>query len=123
MRTCLIVCTVLVFSMTGCASWHRPELVYRGRPQVAKNRTARLEKPDVVPAAIPVELEFPLKESNPQASDPQGVDSEGDEETLTPPIEGTPHRSKYRGPRASGRLPINPPGSGYIELPPPPEDE
>jgi hypothetical protein len=56
-----------------------------------------------------------------------------DEETLTPPIEGTNHRHKYRPPRNStqgeveqqlrDRLPLKPPGNGFIELPPPPDED
>ncbi|MDB5384421.1 MAG: hypothetical protein JWM11_67 [Planctomycetaceae bacterium] len=125
MRTCQFLCITLALSLFGCASWHRPSLVYRGQPQAAQNRTARLERPNQGLAATPVELEL-------ETSNEASAENENDDETLTPPIEGSKHRSRYQSPqsrlqqdserRLRDRFPVNPPGNGYVELPPPPEE-
>lgn len=124
MRICQLLSIGLALTVSGCASWHQPHLVYRGRPQSAAKRTARLEKPSQSYSASSVGLEFD-----------ETIDSDvlSEEETLTPVIEGTPHRSKYRPARTRAQIEAerrardrnseNSPGPGYVELPAPPDEE
>lgn len=122
-----IICIALAALVGGCASWHRPDLAYSGRP--VKQRVARPVFPDWEPDDVPIP-------KGPQLISPGNS-------TLTPPIEGTSQRTSDRPlmsraiqsretgdeefserlkRRSSSRpLPKEGPGSGYLELPPPPE--
>ncbi len=115
MRVCQLLCVGLALQLSGCASWHRPDQVYRGRqtqdqsaPAPARSRSFLLEDDD-----------------EPRPSGPQLFDQNAP--TLTPPIEGVSHRTGYRGqperarPVRKERVAIHPPGLGFIELPPPPD--
>ncbi len=115
MRVCQLVCVGLALLLSSCASWHSPELVYRGRqandqsaPAATSSRTRLLEDDDET------------RPAGPQLFNQHAP-------TLTPPIEGVSHRTGYRGqperarPARKERVAINPPGLGFIELPPPPD--
>ncbi len=114
MRVCQLLCVGLALVISGCASWHRPDTVYRGRsgsrpPSVAATDEAAFFADDEVD---------PFADA--QMSDPESS-------TLTPPVQGVSHRTGYRGddeqarPVRTERRAPHPPGLGYIELPPPPD--
>jgi len=120
MRSCQFLCVLLAILVSGCASWHKPGLVFRGRPPVA--RQARLEKPGEHRGAGVVFT----------SGDEDDDSFPGESDTITPPIEGKAHRSRYRPTRTPEqqdaerqireRAPYNPPPqNGFLELPPPPE--
>jgi hypothetical protein len=124
MRVCQILVVALALSASGCASWHRPSLVFRGRASAPAEDIADeiiVSRPGRLTKSIDLDATGARDETSPE-----------DDETLTPPIEGTTHRHKYRPSRNDApreveqqlrdRLPVNPPSSGYIELPPPPEE-
>lgn len=123
MRACQILLVALALSVSGCASWHRPSLVFRGRSPAPAEAGA-----DGIVASQPGRLTKSIDLDASGASTPAA----NDDETLTPPIEGTTHRHKYRPSQSDARreleqqlrdrLPVNPPGGGYIELPPPPDE-
>lgn len=114
MRVCQILCVGLALMLSSCASWHKPGLVYRGRN--AQRQTTTAERP----RSILVEEDDLDRPNDPQVFDLNAP-------TLTPPIESVSHRTGYRGqperarPVRKERVPVNPPGLGFIELPPPPE--
>jgi hypothetical protein len=114
MRVCQLLCVGLALMLSSCASWHRPELVYRGR---------NAQHPSTAPQTRTRPLWLEEDEERPQG--PQLFDQYAP--TLTPPIEGVSHRTGYRGqperarPARKDRVATNPPGLGFIELPPPPD--
>lgn len=118
MRIHQILCISLALMLSSCASWHQPGLVYRGGSSSPRSASTR----DIV-------LRTPLQELEEDDADrpsgPQTFDL--DSPTLTPPIESVSHRTGYRGqperarPVRKPRPPVNPPGLGFIELPPPPD--
>lgn len=116
MRICHVLCVGLALLLSSCASWHRPDTVYRGRtlsrPAVAAPQRTR-----------PV---FPEEEDDAERPDgPQLFDLNAP--TLTPPIDSTTHRTGYRvdqdraSPVRRERPALQAPGPGYVELPPAPE--
>ena len=115
MRICQLLCVALALMLSGCASWHRPDTVYRGRAGQAESAPVETRTRPRIPDDVDEE-----RPDGPQLFDPNAP-------TLTPPIEGVSHRTGYRGqperarPVRKERLPINPPGLGFIELPPPPD--
>lgn len=115
MRVCQILCVGLALMLSSCASWHKPGLVYRGR-NAQRQASPATERPH----SILTDEDDVERPSGPQLYNL-------DAPTLTPPIEGVSHRTGYRGqperarPVRKERVPTNPPGLGFIELPPPPE--
>ena len=115
MRVCQLLCVGLALLLSGCASWHRPDLVYRGRKAPDESVASATQSPDGL-----LEEEDEFRPAGPQMFDQHAP-------TLTPPIEGVSHRTGYRGqperarPVRKERVAISPPGLGFIELPPPPD--
>lgn len=114
MRICQLLCVGLALLLSSCASWHRPDTVYRGKKGSAP---PAIESPDEAPFFTANEADRP--------NEPQVFDL--DSPTLTPPVQGVSHRTGYRGeperarPVRTERPAPHPPGLGYIELPPPPD--
>ena len=114
MRVCQLLCVGGVLILSSCASWHRPDTVYRGR---------KGSSPPVVTSPEEAPL-FTADDADP-FNEPQEFDLESP--TLTPPVQSVSHRTGYRGeperarPVRTERVAPYPPGMGYIELPPPPD--
>ena len=122
MHSCQFLCVMLAILVSGCASWHKPSLVYGGR--VPSVRQVVLEK-SVTQYGVGVVF---VTSDEDRTSNLLLEDAE----TVTPPIEGKAHRSNYRPRRSSNQIemdhlardrePLNPPPEhGYLELPSPPE--
>lgn len=115
MRVCQFLCVGLALILSSCASWHRPDLVFRGK-QSARSETAVARTEPIDPFA---------EEAIERPNQPQMFDEASP--TLTPPVQSVSHRTGFRGdleqarPVRNERLAPNPPGPGYIELPPPPD--
>ena len=114
MRVCQLLSVGLALLLSGCASWHRPDTVYRGQ------KTSR-------PPAVTSSDEAPLFSADEVDRPSELPGFNRDSATLTPPVQGVSHRTGYRGeperarPVRTERRAPHPPGLGYIELPPPPD--
>ena len=117
MRVCQLICVGVALLVSGCASWHRPDTVYRG---VKAKRPPAIESSDQAPL-------FTADDDLESSTD--AAEFEQTSPTLTPPVQGVSHRTGYRGdpeqarPVRTERVAPHPPGLGYIELPPPPDLE
>ncbi len=116
MRVCQMFCVGLILLVSGCASWHRPDTVYRGR------------KGTQPPVKTPSADDAPLFTADEEVDlGPEAEEFEKTSPTLTPIVQGVSHRTGYRGdteqarPVRTERVAPFPPGLGYIELPPPPD--
>ena len=116
MRICHVLCVGLALLLSSCASWHRPDIVYRGR-NISRPTVAA---PQRVRPVFPEEEDDAERPNGPQLFDLGAP-------TLTPPIDSTTHRTGYRseGERARpvrrDRPALQAPGPGYVELPPAPD--
>lgn len=112
MRVCQLICIGVGLTLTGCASWHRPGLVYPSDEGSSTSGNNMLR-------------DLLLEDDEDRPAGPQLFNQQAP--TLTPPIEGVSHRTGYRGqperarPARKDRVAVNPPGLGFIELPPPPD--